>query len=130
MVFSDNQKHDANLINQTEYTQPLLFCIEYALAKMLIHWGIKPKAMAGHSIGEYTAAAISGVLSLEDALDIVSYRGAALQNLPSGSMLSVSLSEADIKPYIDGTISIAAVNASDSCVVSGESSAIDALKGS
>ncbi|PNB40544.1 hypothetical protein C1X64_38965, partial [Pseudomonas sp. GW456-E7] len=83
---------------QTEYTQPLLFCIEYSLAKMLIHWGIKPKAMAGHSIGEYTAAAISGVLSLEDALDIVSYRGAALQNLPSGSMLSVSLSEADIKP--------------------------------
>ncbi|MCY8236590.1 HAD-IIIC family phosphatase [Bacillus inaquosorum] len=128
VLFSDNNQHDAKLINQTEYTQPLLFCIEYSLAKMLIHWGIKPKAMAGHSIGEYTAAAISGVLSLEDALDIVSYRGAALQNLPSGSMLSVSLSEADIKPYTDGTISIAAVNASDSCVVSGESSAIDALE--
>ncbi|ASS70206.1 type I polyketide synthase [Bacillus atrophaeus] len=128
VLFSNDNQHDAGLINQTEYTQPLLFCIEYSLAKMLIHWGIKPKAMAGHSIGEYTAAAISGVLSLEDALEIVSFRGAALQKLPSGSMLSVSLSEAEIKPYTDGTVSIAAVNAPDSCVVSGESDAIEALE--
>ncbi|WP_223837423.1 type I polyketide synthase [Bacillus swezeyi] len=128
VLFSDEKNHDAGKINETEFTQPLLFCIEYALANMLINWGIKPKAMVGHSIGEYTAAALSGVMSLEHALDIVAYRGAVLQSLPPGSMLSVPLSEKDLKPYLGENVSLAAVNTADGCVVSGETEEIDALE--
>lgn len=128
VLFTDSKDHDSDLINQTEFTQPLLFSIEYALAKTLIHWGIKPEAMVGHSIGEYTAAAISGVMSLENALEIVAYRGSTLQSLPSGSMLSVELSEADLKNYLEDNVSIAAVNSTSLCVVSGKADTLDALE--
>ncbi|KAB2495264.1 type I polyketide synthase [Priestia endophytica] len=127
ILFSNESNHDQQLINQTEYTQPLLFSIEYALAKLMIHLGIKPQAMIGHSIGEYTAAAISGVLSLEDAVDLVAYRGQLIQQLPQGSMLSVSLSEKGIESYMTDDLSLAAANGPASCVVSGETQAIDSL---
>ncbi|MBY8914125.1 HAD-IIIC family phosphatase [Bacillus sp. YC2] len=128
ILFSAELGFKDGLIHQTEYTQPLLFCLEYSLAKMLMKWGIRPQAAAGHSIGEYTAAALSGVMSLEDAIAIVAYRGAVLQSLPEGSMLSVSLSEAETENYLAGSLSIAAVNAFDVSVVSGETEAVDALE--
>ncbi|NOQ25782.1 MAG: amino acid adenylation domain-containing protein, partial [Bacteroidales bacterium] len=121
IVFS-NENLDASLdINNTEYTQPILFIIEYALAKLLMHWGIVPDIMIGHSIGEYVAACISGVFSLEDALSLVVKRGKLMQKVPKGKMLSISISESKLKPILRDfkDISLAAVNSSEFCVVSG-----------
>ncbi|MGE5341854.1 MAG: SDR family NAD(P)-dependent oxidoreductase [Candidatus Omnitrophota bacterium] len=114
-----------NQINQTEITQPAIFAFEYALARLLMNWGIQPYAMIGHSIGEYTAACLSGVFSLEDALNIVVRRGKAMQKMPAGAMLSVSLSEDVLKPMLEEPLSLAAVNSSSLCVVSGPIDAID-----
>ncbi|MEL6929198.1 MAG: type I polyketide synthase, partial [Cyanobacteria bacterium J06600_6] len=116
------------LINQTQYTQPALFTIEYALAQLWMSWGIKPTAVMGHSIGEYVAATIAGVFSLEDALKLVTARGRLMQQLPqNGSMVSIlgdlKLVSKLIKPY-QGKTSIAAINGDKSIVVSGENNAI------
>ncbi|MBU2513235.1 amino acid adenylation domain-containing protein [bacterium] len=115
-------------INETLYTQPILFSIEYALAKFWIAHGVKPQSMIGHSIGEYTAACISGVFSLDDALMLVCKRGRLIQSLPQGDMLSVRTSEEEILPLLDDRLSLAAVNTPNRCVVSGEVGAIAVLK--
>jgi acyl transferase domain-containing protein/acyl carrier protein len=114
-------------INQTEIAQPLIFIIEYALAKLLMNWGVKPYAMIGHSIGEYVAACLSGVFSLEDALEIVAIRGQLMQQMPEGSMLSVPLAEKELTPLLNShdELSLAAVNSQSHCVVSGPHDAID-----
>ncbi|MCC5644528.1 SDR family NAD(P)-dependent oxidoreductase [Nostoc sp. CHAB 5824] len=114
-------------LKQTHITQPALFVIEYALAQLWISWGISPQAMIGHSIGEYVAACLAGVMSLEDALTLVTMRGRFMQQLPSGSMLSISLPEAEVKTLLNENLSLAATNAPSSCVVSGNHAAIDAL---
>jgi amino acid adenylation domain-containing protein len=111
-------------IDQTEIAQPGLFILEYALAKLLIQWGIKPAAMIGHSIGEYVAAHLAGVFSLEDALALVALRGKLMQRLPSGAMLGIALQEEQLKPLINQDISIAVVNTSCNCVVSGPHPAV------
>ncbi|MEL6495478.1 MAG: type I polyketide synthase, partial [Cyanobacteria bacterium J06623_7] len=115
-------------INQTQYTQPALFTIEYALAQMWMSWGIKPDAVMGHSIGEYVAAAIAGVFDLEDALKLVAARGRLMQRLPqNGSMVSIlgdlKLVNRLIESYQD-RVSIAAINGERSIVISGENNAI------
>ncbi|MGE5343974.1 MAG: amino acid adenylation domain-containing protein [Candidatus Omnitrophota bacterium] len=112
-------------IHQTGVTQPVLFIIEYSLAKLLMKWGIQPYAMIGHSIGEYTAACLSGVMSLEDALSLIACRGQLIQGLPGGSMLSVGLTEKEILPLLNDELALAAVNATSRCVVSGPPEAID-----
>ncbi|UCH94059.1 MAG: acyltransferase domain-containing protein, partial [Candidatus Aminicenantes bacterium] len=112
-------KSYTSYINQTEITQPVIFAFEYALARLLILWGIQPRAMIGHSIGEYTAACLSGVFSLEDALKLVTWRGKLMQGVPGGSMLSVPLPEEELTPLLDQELSIAAVNSTSHCVVSG-----------
>jgi len=112
-------------INQTEITQPVIFSFEYALATCLKKWGIKPCAMIGHSIGEYVAACLSGVFSLEDALKLVAARGKLMQNVSTGSMLSVPLSEEELNPLLKKGIALAAVNAPSLCVVSGTHQHID-----
>ncbi|MGD2085538.1 MAG: SDR family oxidoreductase [Candidatus Aminicenantes bacterium] len=108
-------------INRTEIAQPLLFVFETALAKLLMHWGISPGAMIGHSIGEYTAAHLSGVFSREDALKLVVLRGKLMQQMPTGSMLSAAISEEELLPLLKlkQDLSLAAVNSSRQCVVSG-----------
>jgi len=78
-------------LEQTAITQPALFVIEYALAKLWMEWGIQPQAMIGHSIGEYVAACLAGVFSLEAALTLVAARGKMMQSMPTGSMLAVPL---------------------------------------
>ncbi|MCP5107302.1 MAG: acyltransferase domain-containing protein [bacterium] len=93
-------------------------------------WGLKPHAMIGHSIGEYVAACLSGVFSLEDALNVVALRGKLMQQMPTGSMLSVTLPEDRLKPLLEphDQLSPAAVNAPSHCVVSGPHGAVDAFE--
>lgn len=114
-------------LNQTYLTQPVLFAIEYALAKLWISWGVKPKAMIGHSIGEYVAACLAGVFSLEDALKLVVLRGQLMQQLPGGAMLAIALPEAEIRHLLGLKLDLAAVNTSNRCVVSGTTASIEKL---
>jgi len=108
-------------INQTEIAQPALFCIEYALAAMLKRWGIKPAAMLGHSSGEYVAACISGVMTLEDALKLVTLRARLMQAMPPGEMLSVGRPAHELQPIMENNpgLSLAAVNGPRLSVLSG-----------
>jgi acyl transferase domain-containing protein len=115
------------LLNQTYLTQPAVFMIEYALAQLWIAWGIRPVAMIGYSIGEYVAACLAGVLSLEDALTLVAKRARMIQSLPPGAMLAVSLSEEQVRPYLDQNLSLSAINGSSMCVVAGTPEAVAQL---
>jgi phthiocerol/phenolphthiocerol synthesis type-I polyketide synthase E len=113
---------------QTSITQPALFAIEYAMARQWMAWGIRPSAMAGHSIGEYVAACLAGVLPLPDALTLVCERGGLMQGLPLGSMLAVPLQERQIALYLKDGLSLAVINAPALCVVSGEQESIRQLQ--
>lgn len=115
------------LIKQTKITQPLIFIIEYALAKTLINLNIIPNALIGHSIGEYTAACLSGVLTLHDAIYIVTKRGELMQRVEGGLMLSIDLPEKDIGRYLNEDISLALINSDSLSVVSGTTEAIEEL---
>ncbi|MCP4155666.1 MAG: amino acid adenylation domain-containing protein, partial [bacterium] len=115
-------------IDQTVVTQPLIFIFEYALAKQLMAWGIQPHAMIGHSIGEYAAAHLAGVLTLEDALKLVTARGAIMQEIPAGSMLSIPLPAEQLTPILPEGISLAAANSTAMSVVSGTREAIEAFE--
>ncbi|HLF29284.1 MAG TPA: SDR family NAD(P)-dependent oxidoreductase [Anaerolineae bacterium] len=117
-----------DLLNQTAITQPALFVVEYALAQLWQAWGVAPSAMIGHSIGEYVAACLAGVFSLEDALALVAARGRLMQQLPEGAMLSVALSEREVLPFLNDQLSLAAGNAPALSVVSGPVEAVNALQ--
>ncbi len=106
-------------LNQTYITQPALFTIEYAIAQLWMSWGISPTSLIGHSLGEFVAACLSGIFTLEDALALVATRAQLIQKLPSGLMLSVSIPEEKIHRFLDDEISIAAINSVSSCVISG-----------
>jgi phthiocerol/phenolphthiocerol synthesis type-I polyketide synthase E len=118
---------DEERLQQTALAQPALFIAEYALAAVWRAWGVTPRAMIGHSIGEYVAAACAGVLSLPDALRVVAARGALMQSLPAGAMIAVQLDEAELRDSLPETASIAAVNGPRACVVAGPASVIDEL---
>jgi amino acid adenylation domain-containing protein len=115
-------------LEQTAHTQPALFSFEYALARMWMEWGVFPQAMLGHSIGEYVAACLAGVISLEDALQLVTLRSRLMQSLPGGAMVGVRLPEAELAAFIVDGISVAALNSPSSCVVSGTAEAIGDLE--
>jgi amino acid adenylation domain-containing protein len=117
-----------NQLNQTAITQPALFVIEYALAKLWMTWGVHPEAMIGHSIGEYVAACLAGVFSVKEALLLVAARGQLMQQMPRGTMLTVPLPEKQVKSLLSKGLSLAAVNAPARCVVSGFTSAVEALQ--
>lgn len=123
-----NPDEAKGFLNQTLYTQPALFVIEYALAKLWMEWGLQPQAMVGHSIGEYTAACLAGVFSLQDALYLVARRGSLMNSLPRGSMLMVALPEEQVIQLLDNNLSIAAINGSSLCVVSGQTEDIAVLE--
>ncbi|MDO9103418.1 MAG: beta-ketoacyl synthase N-terminal-like domain-containing protein [Methylovulum sp.] len=112
----------------TQYAQPALFVIEYALAQLFMAWNIKPAAMIGHSLGEYVAACIAGVFSLQDALSLVSARARLMQASEVGAMLAVMASEARCQAWLVDGLALAAVNADAQCVISGNQQAIDALQ--
>lgn len=115
-------------LKQTNIAQPALFAVEYALARLWMSWGVQPGAMVGHSIGEYVAACLAGIFSLQEALLLVAARGRLMQELPGGSMLAVSLPEAELENYLASDLSVAAVNAPSLCVLSGENEAVAALE--
>ena len=129
LMSHQSERSDRSDINQTEIAQPVIFVIEYALAKLLMQWGIKPYAMIGHSIGEYTAACLSGVFSLEEGIHLAVQRGKLMQQMPPGAMLSVTLPEEQIQTWLDQYpgLALAAVNAPTLCVVSGPQELINAL---
>ncbi|BAZ20907.1 beta-ketoacyl synthase [Kalymmatonema gypsitolerans NIES-4073] len=117
-----------SLLNQTYLAQPAVFVIEYALAQLLISWGIRPQAMIGYSIGEYVAATLAGVLSLEEGLTLIAARAQMIQKLPGGAMLAVPLPKTEISPILNDKLSLSAVNGSSMCVVAGETDAVEALE--
>ncbi|HTG35648.1 MAG TPA: non-ribosomal peptide synthase/polyketide synthase [Thermoanaerobaculia bacterium] len=113
----------------TALAQPALFVVESALAKLWMSWGVRPRAMLGHSIGEYVAAWLAGVFSLEDALALVAARGELMRSLPAGAMLAVPLPEREVEGLLGPGLALAAVNAPDFCVVSGPEPAVEELWG-
>lgn len=115
-------------LKQTSLAQPALFIIEFALAKLLMSWGIKPDAMIGHSVGELVAACISGVFVLDDALQLVAYRGKLMQSMAPGAMIVVHQTLKETVVLLDDTLSIGAVNTPASCVVSGPFDSIGSLE--
>lgn len=127
LVFTDN----AELLQQTQFTQPALFTVEYALAQLWMHWGVTPESMIGHSIGEIVAACIAGVFSLDDALRIVAKRGQLMHTMPTGAMLSLNIAAADAQRYVnDNDLWLAASNSESLSVISGTHEAIAQLEAS
>ncbi|MDB6121125.1 MAG: amino acid adenylation protein [Pedosphaera sp.] len=112
-------------LNQTFVTQPAIFVVEYALAKLWMSWGIVPQALIGHSIGEYVAACLAGVFSLEDALGLLAARARLMQSLPAGSMLAVRLSAKELEPMLNGKLSLAAINSPSLSVISGPTEVLE-----
>jgi phthiocerol/phenolphthiocerol synthesis type-I polyketide synthase E len=120
-------------LRQTALAQPALFSVGYALATWLTHRGVRPSALLGHSVGEYVAATVAGVFTLEDAFTLVAARGRLMQSLPPGAMLAVPLAESDVLPLLGADLlgrdlDLAAVNGPQHCVVAGSDAAIDALR--
>ncbi|NEO36998.1 MAG: SDR family NAD(P)-dependent oxidoreductase [Moorea sp. SIOASIH] len=132
-VIYPQQPQDLNTseINQTAYTQPALFAIEYALFKLWQSWGINPDLVMGHSVGEYVAATLAGVFSLEDGLKLIATRGRLMQQLPcEGEMVSVMTSESKVRDFLKTyteKVALAAINGPESVVISGETEAIEAI---
>ncbi|ARU62784.1 polyketide synthase [Tumebacillus avium] len=124
------EEHASAELRRTKYAQPAIFVVEYALVKLLIEWGITPSAMIGHSLGEYVAACLAGVFSLEDALELVVKRAQLIEALPQGDMLAVHLSETAVLAHLTrhGAVALAAVNGPELCVVSGTSEAVAGLR--
>jgi amino acid adenylation domain-containing protein len=119
----------ARRLHRTLYAQPAVFAVDYALARLWMSWGVRPAALLGYSLGEYVAACLAGVLSLEDALLLVAERARLLDGLPPGAMLAVPLDEVRVRELIAGTdLDLAAVNGPGLCVVAGPEESVAALR--
>ncbi len=118
----------AALLDRTLFTQPVLFAVEHALARMWMAWGVRPAALLGHSVGELVAACLAGVFTLPDALSLVALRGRLVEEMPPGAMLSVPLGAADLAPFLGEQLSLAAANAADRSVAAGPAAAIADLE--
>jgi acyl transferase domain-containing protein/acyl carrier protein len=130
LLFGDaapTSEHAARL-QDTEVAQPALFVTEYALSGLLSSWGIRPDLLIGHSIGEYVAACLAGVFSLDDAVRLVAARGRLMQRMPVGRMLSVACSADELRGQLPADVNLAAVNGPRQCVVAGTSEAIARLE--
>ncbi|WP_394821758.1 FkbM family methyltransferase [Pendulispora albinea] len=119
---------DEARLNETPNAQPALFVIEYALAKQWQAWGVNPASMMGYSLGEYVAACLAGVLSLEDSLTLVARRAQLIASLPAGAMLAIMLPEQEIAPLLGEHLSLSAVNGPEFCVVGGPPEEVDSLQ--
>jgi len=124
LIFSDTEVENNELLKNAKFAQPALFCIQYALSQLWISLGVKPSAVIGHSLGEYAAACIAGVLSLENTIRLVVERGRLTDELPEAGSMAVVFATAQkiepiIKPYLD-KINIAVINAAENIVISGD----------
>jgi amino acid adenylation domain-containing protein len=121
VLFPPQGDEDAakEILKNTQFTQPALFALGYSLAQVWLAWGIRPTALMGHSIGEFAAACVAGVFSLEDGLKMIAQRGAVMQALPGGSMMSVRKPGAEIEPLLWGDMAIGSYNGPELCVVAG-----------
>lgn len=132
VLYEDDDTPAARL-HDTAYTQPALFAVEYALAELWGSWGVRPFAVAGHSLGEYVAACVAGMLSLEDALSLTAVRGRLMAALPrDGKMAAVMADEARVAKAIAQharSVSIAAINGPLNTVISGDGAAVDRIAG-
>ncbi len=129
ILYPENPDSGDQTIQQPEISQPLIFSIEYALARLVMGWGIFPQTMIGYSLGEYTAACVAGVFSLEDALKLVVTRADLIRQTPLGAMLSVPLPVKELRPMLDEAdgVSIAIDNGA-AAVVAGTAAAVDAFE--
>jgi amino acid adenylation domain-containing protein len=127
-LLNDDSDGVATLLQQTQYAQPALFAVEYALASMLMEVGIKPAALLGHSLGEYVAACLAGVFTVEDAASLVAARGRLMSEAPPGVMLAARLREADAQALVNADIALAAINGPNACVIAGTSEAINRIE--
>jgi microcystin synthetase protein McyG len=122
---------DESPLHQTSWTQPALFAVEYGVTQLWRSWGVEPAAVIGHSVGEYVAACVAGVYTLEEGLQLIAERGRLMQSLcRSGAMAALFTSSAvvaDAVAPMGGRVAIAAINADDNVVISGEIEAIDAM---
>lgn len=128
VLFPEDPDSTASEMARPSTGLPALFLTQMAMARQLESWGVKPGAVIGHSVGEYAAACISGVIGFEDALRLVAFRGRLFEALPEGAMLSVGLSEDELLTRLPEGVDIAAVNAESMCVASGPVSLIDELE--
>ncbi|MFI1364187.1 type I polyketide synthase [Streptomyces griseochromogenes] len=119
---------DPEAIDRTEYTQPALFTLEYALAQQWMAWGVRPNVLIGHSIGEVVAAAVAGLFSLPDAVTLVAARARLMQSVRSeGGMAAITAPVEEVAPLLEGhaDLALAGVNAVDQTVISGAIAALD-----
>ena len=130
-ILYPNPNHSEEAVKYLQdlsYAQPALFALAYSLAQLFMRWGVKPAAVVGHSVGEFVAACIAGVMTMEDALYLLVHRGRLLQKMPVGGMLAIGLPEEQVRRCIGDEIFLAAVNAPDQCVVSGSLEEIEVLE--
>lgn len=127
----NTSRYPLTLINQTAYTQPALFALEFSLAQLWRSWGVEPDIVMGHSVGEYVAACIAGVFSLSDGLKLIAQRGRLMQTLPqTGEMVAVFASEARVATAIatyNGQVTISAINSPEQITISGKREAVQSL---
>lgn len=121
-------REDGDALERPSLALPALFATEYALARLLISWGLEPAALVGHSMGEYTAACLAGVFGVEDAVALVSLRGRLFEEMPAGAMTAVPLPAAQVEELAMEGVSVAAENRPDACVAAGTVAAVEALE--
>ena len=127
MLFREEDEAASERLQGTQLAQAALFVVSWATARLWMSWGVRPEAMLGHSIGEYVAACLAGVFSLEDALAVVAVRGRLMSQMPPGAMLGVPLPETEVLPLLGEELSLAAVNRPAVSVVSGPVEAVEEL---
>ena len=129
VIFAEDEENA--LINETAYTQPALFAIEYSIARLWQSWGVVPDMVLGHSVGEYAAACVAGVFSLEDGLRLIAVRGQLMQQLPAGGKMAVIFApQADVQEAIaahSDKVAVAVVNGPENTVISGDGQIVDEL---
>ena len=123
----ETERAAAARLARTEYGEPALFAVEYAMARLWTSWGVTPQALIGHSIGEYVAACLAGVFTLEEAVGLVATRVRLVRDLPDGAMLAVSRPADEVRPLLGPALSVAIINTPASCVIAGEPAAVDEL---